>query len=399
MVPSLGYKQGRWLPPRPLRRCAGAGSGALRTARHCVRALPTSNGRAQPCTAVKHRSTPSLPLLRYASLHLLTICPAFCPWCRAAISLQNAAPPQVIYRKDYTPTPYLIDTVRLPAAAPPCGRSERNGLDEGGARRSASTGCSQSGGNPPVDARTVATNWLHRVYTDMHARVDAAGPQHAGAIARGRPSASGRARDAARCQHAGAPPRGSRQHAGAIESSTSSQCGRTSALNAASTQARASAARGRKRARRGRARACRAQVGGAPSPCTARHLCGCAQVDLSFDLNEDVTTVTSRMAMTPNYKASDAPPPLVLNGRKDVKLVSIKAAGGREGQRTRFSIPKSKMAQRVEGSRERRQRLPHARPSARSLIAYTSLNPGRWWRALQLGQRRSSAATLRSATW
>lgn len=62
-------------------------------------------------------------------------------------------------------------------------------------------------------------------------------------------------------------------------------------------------------------------------------------MDLAFDLNEDVTTVTSRMAMTPNYKAGAAPPPLVLNGRKDVKLVSVKVAGGPaacEAQHTRL---------------------------------------------------------------
>ncbi|KAI8463561.1 MAG: putative aminopeptidase, 3 [Monoraphidium minutum] len=46
-------------------------------------------------------------------------------------------------------------------------------------------------------------------------------------------------------------------------------------------------------------------------------------VDLAFDLNEDVTTVTSKLAMTPNYKAGP-PPPLVLNGRKDLRLVSLK---------------------------------------------------------------------------
>jgi hypothetical protein len=31
--------------------------------------------------------------------------------------------------------------------------------------------------------------------------------------------------------------------------------------------------------------------------------------------------------MVPNYPAAGAPPPLVLNGRKDVKLVSVKVAG------------------------------------------------------------------------
>jgi hypothetical protein len=52
-------------------------------------------------------------------------------------------------------------------------------------------------------------------------------------------------------------------------------------------------------------------------------------VDLAFNLNEGATTVTAKLAMTPNYGAASgaAPPPLVLNGRKDVKLVSLKVAG------------------------------------------------------------------------
>ena len=54
------------------------------------------------------------------------------------------------------------------------------------------------------------------------------------------------------------------------------------------------------------------------------------QVNLNFDLNEDVTTVTSTLAMVPNYKAGP-PPPLVLNGRKNVELVSIKVAGEEVG--------------------------------------------------------------------
>lgn len=31
--------------------------------------------------------------------------------------------------------------------------------------------------------------------------------------------------------------------------------------------------------------------------------------------------------MTPNYGTAAAPPPLVLHGRKDLKLVSVKAGG------------------------------------------------------------------------
>jgi len=54
------------------------------------------------------------------------------------------------------------------------------------------------------------------------------------------------------------------------------------------------------------------------------------QVDLNFDLNEDVTHVTAKLAMTPNH--GGAPPPLVLHGRKDVKLVSLKVAGACGGR-------------------------------------------------------------------
>jgi hypothetical protein len=49
-------------------------------------------------------------------------------------------------------------------------------------------------------------------------------------------------------------------------------------------------------------------------------------VHLNFNLNEDVTTVTSRLAMVPKHSEAK-PPPLFLNGRPDVKLVSVSVAG------------------------------------------------------------------------
>jgi aminopeptidase N len=57
-------------------------------------------------------------------------------------------------------------------------------------------------------------------------------------------------------------------------------------------------------------------------------------VKLNFNLNEDVTTVTSKLAMVPNYSPSSSPPPLFLNGRPDVKLVSVSVSGTcRQGDR------------------------------------------------------------------
>jgi hypothetical protein len=54
-------------------------------------------------------------------------------------------------------------------------------------------------------------------------------------------------------------------------------------------------------------------------------------VNLDFILGEDVTHVHSRLSLVPNYDvASGAVPELVLNGRKDVKLVSLKV--GREAK-------------------------------------------------------------------
>jgi len=50
-------------------------------------------------------------------------------------------------------------------------------------------------------------------------------------------------------------------------------------------------------------------------------------VALNFILNEDVTHVHSTLHLSPNYGGANAPP-LTLNGRKDVKLVSLKVNGG-----------------------------------------------------------------------
>eukprot|EP00775_Hariotina_reticulata_P008909 gene8910-9086_t len=50
-------------------------------------------------------------------------------------------------------------------------------------------------------------------------------------------------------------------------------------------------------------------------------------VDLNFVLNEDVTHVTSKLQLVPNYEPNGAAPPLFLNGRDDVKLVGVKVAG------------------------------------------------------------------------
>lgn len=50
------------------------------------------------------------------------------------------------------------------------------------------------------------------------------------------------------------------------------------------------------------------------------------QVFLSFDLNEDVTVVTSTMHMVPNY-GNSGPPAMELNGRSDVVLETVKING------------------------------------------------------------------------
>ena len=50
-------------------------------------------------------------------------------------------------------------------------------------------------------------------------------------------------------------------------------------------------------------------------------------VYLDFILNDDVTHVHSRLKLKPNYKQGSPPPPLVLDGRKDVSLVSVKVNG------------------------------------------------------------------------
>ncbi|KAJ9514038.1 hypothetical protein QJQ45_021130 [Haematococcus lacustris] len=50
-------------------------------------------------------------------------------------------------------------------------------------------------------------------------------------------------------------------------------------------------------------------------------------VDLDFILNEDVTQVHSTLTLVPQYPEDSAPPALVLNGRADVTLVSLKVNG------------------------------------------------------------------------
>lgn len=52
-----------------------------------------------------------------------------------------------------------------------------------------------------------------------------------------------------------------------------------------------------------------------------------ATVHLNFELGEDVTRVTSKLALTPNYTPNGAAPALTLNGRDDVKLLGLKVAG------------------------------------------------------------------------
>ncbi|GMH38910.1 hypothetical protein BSKO_06808 [Bryopsis sp. KO-2023] len=47
---------------------------------------------------------------------------------------------------------------------------------------------------------------------------------------------------------------------------------------------------------------------------------------LSFNLNEDSTRVATKIRFVPNYSGT-TPPPLVLDGRNDVSLVSVKVAG------------------------------------------------------------------------
>ncbi|MEW5309288.1 MAG: hypothetical protein WDW38_001184 [Sanguina aurantia] len=50
-------------------------------------------------------------------------------------------------------------------------------------------------------------------------------------------------------------------------------------------------------------------------------------VHLDFNLNDDVTTVHSKLVLLPRHNAVGAAPPLELNGRKDVHLVSLKVNG------------------------------------------------------------------------
>jgi aminopeptidase N len=50
------------------------------------------------------------------------------------------------------------------------------------------------------------------------------------------------------------------------------------------------------------------------------------QVNLNFNLNEETSRVRSKLEFVPNYEGS-SPPEIFLNGRKDVKLVSVKVDG------------------------------------------------------------------------
>ncbi|KAK9918305.1 hypothetical protein WJX75_003036 [Coccomyxa subellipsoidea] len=58
-----------------------------------------------------------------------------------------------------------------------------------------------------------------------------------------------------------------------------------------------------------------------PTPYLIKH------VYLEFLLNEDSTHVISRLSMLPNYGSASAPPILELDGRKDIKLLTVKVAG------------------------------------------------------------------------
>jgi hypothetical protein len=60
-------------------------------------------------------------------------------------------------------------------------------------------------------------------------------------------------------------------------------------------------------------------------------------VHLTFNLNEDVTHVTSKLALKPNYAENGAAPPLFMHGRDDVKLVGLKVAGAAGGNTCRVA--------------------------------------------------------------
>lgn len=59
-------------------------------------------------------------------------------------------------------------------------------------------------------------------------------------------------------------------------------------------------------------------------------------VNLSFNLNDDVTRVSTKLHMVPNYDGDDVPE-IVLNGRSDVTLVSLKV-GGQEWPQDKYEV-------------------------------------------------------------
>ncbi|BDA49167.1 Aminopeptidase N [Coccomyxa sp. Obi] len=65
-------------------------------------------------------------------------------------------------------------------------------------------------------------------------------------------------------------------------------------------------------------------------------------VYLDFLLNEDSTHVISRLSMVPNYGTAGSPPSLELDGRKDIKLVTVKVAG-KELQPSEYELTDKKL--------------------------------------------------------
>lgn len=63
-------------------------------------------------------------------------------------------------------------------------------------------------------------------------------------------------------------------------------------------------------------------------------------VHLDFILNEEATVVTSKLSLRPTHNAA-APPPLLLNGRPDVKLVGVKVNGKVHGNELLEHTPKT----------------------------------------------------------
>lgn len=61
---------------------------------------------------------------------------------------------------------------------------------------------------------------------------------------------------------------------------------------------------------------------------------------LTFVLGEDATRVTSKLSMVPTHNEA-APPALFLNGRPDIKLVSVKVNGNVHGNELLEQTPKT----------------------------------------------------------